>query len=95
MLTVSLSTLFSSAGRYQTVTLLICDNMVESIISALVNMWQNGFDIAYTITKWKQQFLPHSDLWQKPVGWAEEWLYNLTPTQPPTQPPDQMDCKTF
>ena len=23
----------------------------------------------------KCQILPHSDLWEKPVGWAEEWLY--------------------
>ena len=33
--------------------------------------------------------MPHSDLWEKPVGWAEEWLYILSfpATQPPTHPP--------
>ena len=41
-----------------------------------------------------QKFLPHSDLLEKPVGWAEEWLYNLTPTQPTTHPAThQMDSK--
>ena len=45
----------------------------------------NGFPLKIVICSEVKldKILPHSDLWEKPVGWAEEWLYNLTfPSQP-------------
>ena len=73
--------------------------MADNLKISLKIFWVQTLNL--TQSKIIHSFLPHSDLWEKPVGWAEEWLYILTspPTQPPphppTQPPDRMDCKTF
>ena len=35
--------------------------------------------------------LQHSDLWEKPVGWARVGTIFSHPTRPPTHPPGRLD----